>query len=140
LIEKPWSEHAFRYDFGYKEAGELYLEFSITPFNYASFRGPKYSALHQLEAGQTIGLSWSVLDYDEHDDRYEGFWNLSHHTRMDYTASLLPNFKLLPLAARQPAADRPAARPRGRRLLRGALRRTRRAARSPRRLHRGPPQ
>lgn len=159
LIEKPWSEHAFRYDFGYKEAGELYLEFSITPFNYASFRGPKYSALHQLEEGQTIGLSWSVLDYDEHDDRYEGFWNLSHHTRMDYTASLLPNFKLLPLAApesqpEQPAAaaadrgahqagrplsilpgSRPAASSRWRR-LRGALRRTRR----PRRTHRGPPQ
>ena len=102
LIEKPWAAHAFRYDFGFKEAGELYLEFSITPFDYASFRGPRYSALHKLEEGETIGLSWSVLDYDERDDRYEGFWNLSHHTRMDYTASLLPNFKLLPLAVPKP--------------------------------------
>ncbi|MCH7988866.1 MAG: hypothetical protein IID46_06900 [Planctomycetes bacterium] len=101
LIEKPWAEHAFQYDFGFKKAGELYLEFYITPFNYASFRGPKYSALHKMEEGETLGLSWAVLDYDEDDSRYEGFWNLSHHTRMDYTASLLPNFKLMPLQKRK---------------------------------------
>jgi hypothetical protein len=97
LIEKPWAEAAYRYDFGFKEPGVLYLEFYITPFNYASFRGPKYSALHKLVEGEIVGLSWSVLDYDEDDSRYEGFWNLSHHTRMDRTASLLPNFKLMPL-------------------------------------------
>lgn len=97
LIDKPWSEHAYKYDFKFKQPGELWLEFSITPFDYASFRGPKYSALHKLEVGETIGLSWAVLDYDEDDNQYEGFWNLSHHTRMDYTASLLPNFKLLPI-------------------------------------------
>lgn len=98
LIEKPWAEHAYRYDFKFKESGVLWLEFSITAFNYASFRGPEYSAVHRLEEGKLVGLSWSVLDYDEHDDRYEGFWNLSHHTRMDRTASLLPNFRLMPLA------------------------------------------
>ncbi len=54
-----------------------------------------------LEEGETLGLSWAVLDYDEDDSRYEGFWNLSHHTRMDYTASLLPNFKLMPLQKRK---------------------------------------
>ena len=97
LITKPWAEQAFRYDFGFKEAGELILEFYITPFNYASFRGSEFSAIHKMEEGATFGLSWSVLDYDEDDSRYEGFWNLSHHTRMDYSASLLPNFKLLPL-------------------------------------------
>ena len=98
LIEKPWSEHAFsKYDFEFKESGLLYLEFSITPFNYASFRGSEYSALHKLMEGETIGLSWSVLDYDEDAKSYEGFWNLSHHTRMDYTASLLPNFVLMPI-------------------------------------------
>ena len=97
LIEKPWAEHAFRYDFAFKQAGPLVLEFYITPFNYASFRGPKHSAVHQMQAGETFGLSWSVLDYDEDDSRYEGFWNLSHHTRMDYSASLLPDFKLMPI-------------------------------------------
>jgi len=97
LIEKPWAEHAFsKYKFQFKQPGLLYLEFSLTPFNYASFRGPEYSAPHKLIEGETIGLSWSVLDYDEDNQQYEGFWNLSHHTRMDYTASLLPNFRLMP--------------------------------------------
>lgn len=96
LIEQPWADHAFRYDFGFKQAGVLYLEFFITPFDYASFRGPTYSAVHKMEQGETFGLSWSVLDYDENDKRYEGFWNLSHHTRMDRTADLLPNFMLMP--------------------------------------------
>ena len=95
LIEKPWAEAAYRYDFAHKEPGELYLEFYITPFNYAGHEGPQASALHRLEAGQIIGLSWAVLDYDEDHTRYEGFWNLSHHTRMDMTADLLPNFRLM---------------------------------------------
>ena len=96
IIEKPWSEHAYRYDFAFKEKGELVLEFSITPFNYASFRGAEYSAEHKLVEGEIVGLSWSVLDYDEDDTTYEGFWNLSHHTRMDRTAHRLPDFVLLP--------------------------------------------
>ncbi len=107
LIEKPWAEAAYRYDFGSKEAGVLYLEFFITPFDYASFRGPAHSAVHKLGVGETIGLSWSVLDYDESHQRYEGFWNLSHHTRMDRTADLLPNFKLMP---RKSPATQPAGR------------------------------
>ena len=79
----------------------MYLEFYITPFNYASFRGPEYSAIHKLVEGEIIGLSWSVLDYDKRDDKYEGFWNLSHATRMDHTASLLPDFKLMPIASKK---------------------------------------
>ena len=99
LIEKPWAEHAFRYDFKMRQPGVLYLEFYITPFNYASYLGPEYSAVHKLIEGEVIGLSWSVLDYDEDDKRYEGFWNLSHATRMDMTADLLPNFRLMPVDA-----------------------------------------
>ena len=95
LVDKPWAERAYKYDFGYKQAGVLYLEFYITPFNYASHLGPKFSALHKMEAGQVMGLSWSVLDYDESHKRYEGFWNLSHATRMDRTADLLPDFVLM---------------------------------------------
>ncbi len=107
LIEKPWAEAEYAYDFAYKESGTLYLEFYITPFNYASFRGAEYSAVHKLEENKIIGLSWSVLDYDESDTTYEGFWNLSHHTRMDRTASLLPNFRLMPLAKPKVGAEWP---------------------------------
>lgn len=97
LVEKPWSEHAYSYAFGPGEPGPLCLEFSISPFNYASYLGPEFSAIHKLTAGEIVGLSWSVLDYDEDNERYEGFWNLSHNTRMDRTADLLPNFRLMPL-------------------------------------------
>ncbi|NCO36464.1 MAG: hypothetical protein GW893_21710 [Armatimonadetes bacterium] len=96
LVKKPWARHAYRCDFQQGEPGRLWLEFYITPFDYASYRGAKYSAEHDLEPTQIIGLSWSVLDYDNSDTKYEGFWNLSHHTRMDRTADLLPNFRLMP--------------------------------------------
>jgi len=99
LVDKPWAEAAYKYSFQHKQPGALVLEFYITPFNYASHLGPDYSATHRLVEGHVIGLSWSVLDYDEDHKRYEGFWNLSHHTRMDMTADLLPNFRLLPLGS-----------------------------------------
>jgi len=98
LIEQPWSNHAYAYEFGMHEPGWLTLELYITPFNYASYLGPEFSAQHRLIEGEIIGLSWSVLDYDKDDSKYEGFWNLSHHTRMDRTADLLPNFRLMPVA------------------------------------------
>ena len=107
LIEKPWGEAAYNYDFKMGQPGVLYLECTITPFDYASFRGPKHSALHQMEEDEVVGLSWSVLDYDKNDSRYEGFWNLSHHTRMDSTADLLPNFQLMPLNAPSPQSVNP---------------------------------
>ena len=107
LIEKPWGDGAYSYNFKMKEPGVLYLECYITPFNYASFRGPEYSAVHKMEEGEVFGLSWSVLAYDESDAAYEGFWNLSPHTRMDFTADLLPDFKLMPLDAPSPQSLHP---------------------------------
>ena len=106
LIEKPYGEAAYTYDFKLKESGVLLLEFYITPFNYASFRGPDYSAVHKLVENEIVGLSWSILDHDEKDAEYEGFWNLSHHTRMCATASLLPNFRLMPVGAEAPLVIR----------------------------------
>ena len=44
-----------------------------------------------------IGLSWSVLDYDEDGSKYTGFYNLSHVTRMDSNASCQVPFRLMPL-------------------------------------------
>ncbi len=97
LVKPPWAKAAFRYHFGFNQPGVLYLEFYITPFDYASYLGPKFSAVHKMQEGEVFGLSWSVLDYDRSDQRYDGFWNLSHHTRMDFTADLLPDFVLEPL-------------------------------------------
>ena len=53
--------------------------------------------MSKLEENSLIALSWSVLDYDEDHREYEGFWNLSHETRMDSDASNLCAFRLMPL-------------------------------------------
>ena len=53
--------------------------------------------MSKLEENSLIALSWSVLDYDKDHREYEGFWNLSHETRMDNNASNLCAFRLMPL-------------------------------------------
>ena len=44
--------------------------------------------------------SGQVLNFDEDNNQYEGFWNLSHKTRMDSNASNLCAFRLMPLISR----------------------------------------
>ena len=75
------------------------LEFWITPFDYAPYDGPERAAVSKLEENSLIALSWAVLDFDEDHAKYEGFWNLSHATRMDSDASNLCAFRLMPLEA-----------------------------------------
>ena len=96
----PYANHAYSYDFAEGESGSLVLEFWITPFDYAPYDGPARAVESRLVEDAIIGLSWSVLDYDEDDRDYEGFWNLSHQTRMDSDASKLCAFRLNPLDER----------------------------------------
>jgi hypothetical protein len=100
----PYANHAYSYDFKEGESGRLVLEFWITPFDFAPYEGPDRAVVSKLLENELIGLSWSVLDYDEDNNQYEGFWNLSHKTRMDSNASNLCAFRLMPLASqfRQP--------------------------------------
>ena len=96
----PYANHAYSYDFKEGESGRLVLEFWITPFDYAPYEGPARAVASKLVENALIGLSWSVLDYDEDKGSYEGFWNLSHDTRMATEASSLCSFKLMPLESR----------------------------------------
>jgi hypothetical protein len=96
----PYANHAYSYNFKEGESGRLVLELWITPFDYAPYEGPERAVISQLIENEIIGLSWSVLDYDEDNQTYEGFWNLSHKTRMDSNASNLVAFRLMPLASR----------------------------------------
>jgi len=100
IKELPYSNHAYKYDFKEGESGRLVLEFWITPFDYAPWEGPERAVVSKLEEDTVIGLSWSVLDYDEDNGSYEGFWNLSHKTRMDSNASCMVAFRLMPLEER----------------------------------------
>ncbi|MFC1607025.1 PKD domain-containing protein [Candidatus Latescibacterota bacterium] len=93
----PYSNHAYSYNFKEGESGKLILEFWITPFDYAPYDGPERAVESKLVEDTIIGLSWSILDYDENKGGYEGFWNLSHKTRMDSNASCQVAFRLMPL-------------------------------------------
>ena len=99
IARLPYANHAYSYDFAEGEPGRLVLEFWITPFDYAPYDGPERAVVSKLVENALIGLSWAVLDYDEDNRSYEGFWNLSHKTRMDSDASNLCAFRLMPLAS-----------------------------------------
>ncbi len=96
----PYANHAYAHDLKEGDSGRLVLEFWITPFDYAPYEGPERAVVSQLLEDTLIGLSWSVLDYDEDNKTYEGFWNLSHKTRMDSHASRFVAFRLMPLEDR----------------------------------------
>ncbi len=102
IADLPYANHAYTYNFREGESGRLVLEFWITPFDYAPYDGPDGAVESKLEENRIIGLSWAVMDMD--DDRngggYQGFWNLSHKTRMDSNASCQVAFRLMPLEQR----------------------------------------
>lgn len=95
--ELPWANAAYDYDFKPGESGNLVLEFWITPFDYAPPE-PERAVVSKLEEDEVIGMSWSILDYDDVNRKdYEGFWNLSHKTTMYGDANDLVAFRLMPL-------------------------------------------
>ena len=95
----PYANAAYDYKFKPGEAGKLVLEFYITPFDYAAYEGPERSVESKLWENKVIGMSWSVLDYDDDGEgkKYRGFWNLSHKTSMYGNASDLVAFRLMPI-------------------------------------------
>lgn len=101
IKDLPWANAAYSYNFKPGESGKLVLEFWVTPFDYAGCEGPQRAVETQLTENKLIGMSWSVLDYDDVNAKtYNGFWNLSHKTTMYGDASDLVLFKLMPLEAR----------------------------------------
>ena len=71
----------------------------------AAYEGPERSVESKLWENKVIGMSWSVLDYDdEKGTKYRGFWNLSHKTTMYADASDLVAFRLMPI---EPGLRRP---------------------------------
>ena len=93
----PYTDMGWKYDGVPRGKGTVYQELWVTPFDDLNWAGPDSSAVHQLKEGETIGVSWSFLDFDASDETYDGFWNLSHNSRMDHTADLLLDFVLEPV-------------------------------------------
>ncbi len=95
IAEFPQSNYAYDYNFKHGKSGKLILEFWITPYDYAPYVGPQMAVESHLKEGKSIGLSWSILDFDGKER--EGHINLSHDTRMVKDATYLCAFKLMPL-------------------------------------------
>ncbi len=97
IKDLPWANAAYDYKFQPGESGKLTLEFYITPFDYAPAE-PERAIESKLWENKIIGLSWSILDYDDvNSPKYRGFWNLSHKTTMYGNASDAVAFRLMPL-------------------------------------------
>ncbi|GAB6011459.1 hypothetical protein [Viscerimonas tarda] len=97
LKGNPYSKFAYNYNFKEGANGKLRMEFYITPFDYASPKGPRYSVVSELYENKLIGLCWAVIDYDNNQGKEKnGFWNLSRHHTMYGDASLLRTFRLMP--------------------------------------------
>jgi len=98
IAEFPWANASYQYNFEHSQSGKLVLEFYITPFDYAPYSNPEQAIPSELKENKIIGLSWSILDYDdENASGYDGFYNLSHKTSMYGNASDLVAFRLVPL-------------------------------------------
>jgi hypothetical protein len=97
--ELPWANHAQNYTFRPGQSGHYILEFYITPFDYAGCEGPQRAVESELYENKLIGLSWAVIDYDDGNPngKNNGFWNLSPEHKMYGNATLLREFRLMPL-------------------------------------------
>ena len=100
IAEFPWANSAYSCDFKHGESGKLVFEFWITPFDYAPYEGPERAVESELEENKIIGMSWSILEYDDKPldrGRSEAAWTLSHTFDMIGNASSLVAFKLMPV-------------------------------------------
>ncbi|MFN0166791.1 MAG: PKD domain-containing protein [Bryobacteraceae bacterium] len=101
IKDLPYSNAAYSHNLKPGDAGKLILEFWMTPFDYAPCEGPDRAVESKLWENKVIGMSWSILDYDDPaSERSKGFYNLSHKTTMYGNASDLVAFRLMPLDAR----------------------------------------
>ncbi len=99
--EFPYSNYAYDFDFEHGESGRLVLECWITPYDNAPYAGPDQATETRLVEGESIGVSWSILDFDG--DKRDGHYNLAHDVRMVRDATYLFPFRLMPIeAALQP--------------------------------------
>jgi hypothetical protein len=95
VSEFPQSNYAYDYDFKPGESGKLVMELWLTPYDYAPHDGPEKARETPLVENKTIGLSWSILDFDG--GKRDGHVNLAHNVQMVKDASYLCAFKLNPI-------------------------------------------
>lgn len=96
LMDMPYSNYAYNYNFKHGESGVLKFEFYVTVYDYCSPDGPATSRESEFYDNKNIGLCWAVIDYDGGRGN-NGFWNLSKYHKMYGNASMERVFTLMPL-------------------------------------------
>ncbi len=97
IKKMPYSNYAATCTAKPGQPGKVTAEFWITAFDHADADGPEKSVQSKFEEGNTIGLSWAIMDYDDPKSDKHTFWNLSRTHTMYGDASHLCAFKLMPL-------------------------------------------
>ncbi len=100
IAEFPFANSETSYDFSHGESGTLIQEFWITPFDFAPYEGPEHAVESKLTENEIIGLSWSILEYDDDPlpgGRSEAAWTLSSTFDMIGNASSLCAFRMMPV-------------------------------------------
>ena len=95
LNKLPYLNCAYSYSFKHGESGRLIMECWITPFDFISFDGPRFSTESELKENAVIGLSWLIADWDGPGKRH-ALPSLSHDVRQVHDASYLRPFRLMP--------------------------------------------
>ena len=75
----------------------MFYEVSIIPFDHLNWLGPEQSQIHNLEAGEIIGLNIAFSDWDQDLEYWEGYWVLSGRSKTFVYAERFTNFLLAPV-------------------------------------------
>jgi hypothetical protein len=97
LPDPQWSGMGYTFAGADTDSGTVTYETYLTPFDDLHPAGIDSSVLHDLTAGNIIGLSWAFLDADDSDTNFDAFWSLSKEQgQMCCDGSYLVDFLLMP--------------------------------------------
>jgi len=92
----PYGNQAFTCTSDPGEPGNVYAEYSYTPWNKLIWTGPEDSEIYTLVEGEIFGFNFTVLDSDD-GGGYDGYWTLSGDTNSCHHADFLSDFFLSPI-------------------------------------------
>ena len=93
----PWAEYAWKMEEAPEGGSTMFYEVSIIPFDHLNWLGPEQSQIHNLEAGEIIGLNIAFSDWDQDLEYWEGYWVLSGRSKTFVYAERFTNFLLAPV-------------------------------------------
>lgn len=92
----PFGDQAFSCTSAPGEPGNVFAEYSYTPWNDLRWTDVPNSVAQTLVEGEIFGLNFTVLDSDD-GGFYDGYWTLSGATDSCHHADFLSDFLLTPI-------------------------------------------